>query len=68
MTFEEQVKRLEEILQSIEEGMLPLEQLNKLFEEGVGLCKSSLEMLEKSKGKITKLQQEIGQLVEKPFE
>lgn len=68
MTFEQQVKRLEEILGIIEDGTLPLEELNKLFEEGVGLCKSSMEMLEKSKGKITKLQKEIGQLVEKPFE
>jgi len=67
MTFEEQVKRLEEILQIIENGKTPLEEVNKLFAEGVGLSKNCFDMLEKSRGKVTVLQSELQKMIEKPF-
>jgi len=67
MTFEEQVKRLEEILQVIENGKAPLEEVNKLFSEGVELSKNCFDMLEKSKGKVTVLQAELQKMIEKPF-
>lgn len=67
MTFEEQVKRLEEILQVIEDGKAPLEEVNKLFSEGVELSKNCFDMLEKSKGKVTVLQSELQKMIEKPY-
>lgn len=67
MTFEEQVKRLEEILQTIESGKTPLEEANKLFSEGVELAKNCFDMLEKSRGKVTVLQAELQKMIEKPF-
>jgi exodeoxyribonuclease VII small subunit len=44
--FEDALDRLEEIVKSLEEGDLPLEDSLKLFEEGVGLtrlCSSRLD-------------------------
>ena len=67
MTFEEKIKRLEEILTIIEGGKSPLEEVNQLFAEGVELAKSSFDMLEKSKGKVTVLQSELQKMIEKPF-
>ncbi len=67
MTFEEKIKRLEEILTIIEGGKAPLEEVNQLFAEGVELAKSSFDMLEKSKGEVTVLQSELQKMIEKPF-
>ena len=46
MHFEEDFKRLEQIVGNLESGDLSLEESMKLFEEGIGLtedCKSRLE-------------------------
>ena len=67
MTFEEKVKRLEEILEKIENGSVGLDEANKLFAEGVELSKSCFEMLEQSKGKVTVLRKELETFVEKPM-
>ena len=40
-TFEDSIHRLEEIVQKMESGDLPLEESLKLFEEGTNLVKSS---------------------------
>lgn len=45
MTFEEAIKRLEEIVRELEDGQLPLEKSLELFSEGIAvskLCQSSL--------------------------
>ncbi len=68
MTFEEQVKRLEEIVKTIENQDITLDEVNKLFAEGVELSKSCFDMLEKSKGKITVLKADLEKMVEKPFD
>ena len=68
MTFEEQVKRLEEILMIMESGKVGLEEISKLFSEGVELCKNCFSQLNDAKGKITILQEELGKLIEKPLE
>ena len=67
MTFEQQVKRLSEIVEKLESGQPTLEEINKLFTEGVELTKNCYKTLNETKGKITILQEELGQLVEKPF-
>ena len=58
-SFEAAMQRLEEIVQSLEEG-LPLEKSLKVFEEGMllsGYCSNELEAAEK---KVTVLIQESG--------
>lgn len=53
--FEESLKRLEEIVEQLEEGEVPLEQALKLFEEGKKLgakCGKQLTELEKKALKI----------------
>ena len=67
MTFEQNVKRLEEILEALESGKITLEESNKLFQEAVDLSKKSYEMLNESKGKITILKAELEKFVEKPY-
>ena len=67
MTFEEKTKRLEEIVQKLEQGEPTLQEINQLFAEGVELSKSCFDELKQTKGKVTILQQELAQLIEKPF-
>lgn len=45
LTFEQALTRLEQIVQELDEGELPLEEALKLFEEGMALKKLCLERL-----------------------
>jgi exodeoxyribonuclease VII small subunit len=51
-TFEAALKRLEEIVQALEKGELPLEESLRLYEEGIGLTRICHEKLEEAEGKI----------------
>lgn len=57
LTFEESLKRLEEIVRTLESGDTPLEESIKLFEEGVklsGYCNTLLETAEQKVTVLTK--------------
>lgn len=54
-TFEQAMKRLEEIVGQLEEGELPLEKSLKLFEEGINLSKFLTQKLAKAEVKVQKL-------------
>ena len=54
-TFEEAVKRLSEIVQTLERGDLPLEESLRLFEEGVKLSRVSQERLDAAQKKVEQL-------------
>jgi len=54
-TFEEAVKRLGEIVQTLERGDLPLEESLRLFEEGVKLSRTSQERLDRAQKKVEEL-------------
>src|SRR6202034_2979916 len=54
-TFEEAVKRLTEIVQTLERGDLPLEESLRLFEEGVRLSRVSQERLDAAQKKVEQL-------------
>ena len=54
-TFEQAMKRLEEIVEQLEEGELPLEKSLKLFEEGINLSKFLTQKLAKAEVKVQKL-------------
>lgn len=58
-TFEKSIKRLEEIVEQLEEGSVPLENAVKLFEEGIQLSKSCLEKLNQAELKIKKISKDL---------
>ena len=69
ITFEQSMKRLEQIVQELESGDLPLEEAMKKFEEGIKLSSQCSEKLDETEKKITLLlQDQKGNVLEKPFE
>jgi len=54
-TFEQAIKRLEEIVAELEEGNLPLEESLKIYEEGVELTKFCSTKLNETEDKIKTL-------------
>lgn len=65
--FDKALARLEEIVQAMESGSLPLEKMMERFEEGmrlVALCSAKLDEVER---KIEMLVKKGGQLVPEPF-
>lgn len=69
VTFEASLKRLEEIVQKMESGDLPLEEALGLFEEGTALVKSGNKLLDQAELKVSKLMQgPDGAPVETEFE
>ncbi len=68
-TFETSMKRLEEIVQHLESGDMPLEESLKAFEEGMKLlsfCSKKLEEVEKKVSLLVKEQD--GSSALRPFE
>ena len=67
--FEEAMQRLEEIVQSLEKGDLPLEHSLKVFEEGMKLLKFCSNKLEEAEQKVTLLIKESdGKQTHVPFD
>lgn len=62
--LEQNIKRLEEIAQKIENGA-NLDECLKLYEEGCKLAKNCLKELEKAKGKIIMVKKEFNEKDEK---
>ena len=55
LNYEQSVSRLEEIVELLENGELPLEESMKLFEEGTKLSAECYSMLSKAEQKITQI-------------
>src|SRR5882672_731355 len=69
LPFEEGLKKLEAIVESMESGDLPLETLLQRFEQGTRLVKVCQSRLEQAELKIQKLEKDSsGQPVLKPIE
>ena len=67
MSFEAALKKLEGIVEAMEEGELPLETLLAKFEEGTRLVKSCQSKLDEAELKIKKLEKgPAGELIAKP--
>ena len=67
-TFEQAMKQLEQIVQDLESGDMPLEKALKTFEEGIQLSKFCSEKLDETEKRITILMQgSEGKLTESPF-
>ena len=68
-TFEKAMKQLEEIVEELESGDLPLEKALQKFEEGISLSKFCSEKLEETERRITLLTADKeGAPIEVPFE
>ena len=67
MKFEESMQELEKIVDQMEKGNLSIDDSLKKFSEGIELCKACAKELDEAKGKVTILQKQMTELVEKPF-
>ena len=67
-TFEESMKQLEQIVQSLETGDLPLETAMAKFEEGIKLSNFCSKKLDETEKRITVLMKDQeGNILERPF-
>ena len=68
VSFEDNMKKLEEIATELEKGDLDLDSSVKKFEEGMKISKECNEMLERAEKKITMLiKGDNGELTEENF-
>lgn len=67
-TFEEMLRRLEEIVRALDAQDTPLDQSLALFEEGAGLVKQCTEKLDQAQQKVNLLTRSPeGEITEEPF-
>lgn len=67
--FEEALRELEDIVNRLERGDLPLEEALRLFEEGVKLSRYCHRKLDEAQKKVAVLlKDERGEIVPQPFE
>ncbi len=68
LTFEQAMKRLEQVVRELETGELSLDQSLALFQEGVELTRRCGTMLDAAEARIEKLLEQNGQPATVPFE
>ena len=69
LSFEEAMKRMEEIVSHLEKGDIPLEESIRLFEEGSGLLALCSSQLEEAEQKVSLLRRgDDDETEEIPFE
>lgn len=68
LKFEEMMKRLEEIVEELETGEMPLDDSLKKYEEGVKLLKLCRKRLDETKRRVEMLVKKGGKLTLEPFE
>lgn len=66
-TFETAMKRLEEIVITLDDGSAPLDELIKLFEEGTKLVALCNEKLDTAESKVKVLVEKDGVIIAKDF-
>ena len=64
MNYEELMKELEEIIYKLEDGNTKFDDATKLFERGAEICKNLNNSLEKTKGRVSIIREELGALLE----
>ncbi len=65
--FEESLAELEQLVERMEQGNLPLEDSLKLFERGVRLTRSCQQVLKEAEQKVQILLEENGEPTLQPF-
>ena len=58
-SFEQSLRRLETIVEQLEEGNVPLEEAVKMYEEGLALSKECVERLTQAELKLKKLSKDM---------
>lgn len=66
--FEDLVAQVEEALQKLEGGELPLEDALKLYEDGVASLRRCYEILKRAEKKVQVLTERDGEVSSQPFE
>ncbi len=66
LTFEQALARLDETVQALEEGALPLAEATRLYERGMKLARICSEMLAAAELKITQIQTAYGEQMRLP--
>ena len=65
--FEKAMERLEEIVQTLEKGDMPLEDSLKVFEEGIKLSKTCMAKLDEAEKRVEILVKSRDKTILKPF-
>lgn len=68
MTYEQAVKELEEILQSLENQETSLDEALKLFEKSVELSKICFEKIKQTQGKVEIIKKELDEIKVQNFD
>ena len=68
LNFEKAMSQLEQLVDDMEQGELPLEEALKHFEKGISLAADCQQALNKAEQKVSLLIEKNGKLLEKPFE
>jgi exodeoxyribonuclease VII small subunit len=63
-SFEQALKRLEEIVETLEAGNISLEESIKIYQEGITLSKLCSGMLEEAEGKVMAIMNRNGEQME----
>lgn len=63
-SFEQALKRLEEIVETLEAGNISLEESIKIYQEGITLSKQCSGMLEEAEGKVMAIMNRNGEQME----
>lgn len=66
--FEQALSDLEELVETMEQGDLSLEQSLKQFEEGIALASKCQQALQKAEQKVEQLIEKNGELLSKDFD
>ncbi len=56
LTFEQALKRLEQVVATLEKGEAPLDEALALFQEGTEMCKTCRDILDQAEQTIEKLE------------
>ena len=68
LRFEDMMKKLDEIVEQLESGQMPLEESLKKYEEGVKLLTLCRKRLDETKRKVEILVKKGNKLIAEPFE
>lgn len=68
LTFEQAMKRLEDIVSQLEAGEAPLDKSMALFEEGTELSAYLSKLLDDAEQKVTMVTVKNGEQIELPFD
>jgi exodeoxyribonuclease VII small subunit len=69
LSFEEELARLEELVERLESGELGLEESLATFEEGTKIARGLVTVLEKAEGRVAKLTEDAdGEFTLEPFD